>query len=348
MQMQIASLALVCSVVLAAPAPQVLTSIGTGFPFGTLRAIPTTQDHHLLHDTSVRTLPSVRSQALHLNHQNGIVQQLRTVPVNSNFFSQIDQQPQIVRTLSAAPAAATVVRASPVQETLIQEEEIEVIPQDASYNFGYSVSDAVSGDAKTRQESRDGDVVRGSYSVADPDGRIRVVEYTADKEHGFQARVTYDGEEGPPAIPIDTPAATQTVAIADSSDSSSDVVVVGARDNANDEDIQVIRTANLSTGGTVLRAFPNAFNGNTLIHTSSPGLTRLNSPVVVRNNAQHVLHNAPVAVRSHSSHATHSSPVTLTQSGFPAATRFVQIQGGQGFGGLRAIPFSNGAQFIQI
>ncbi|XP_059087456.1 uncharacterized protein LOC131883874 [Tigriopus californicus] len=323
---KIASLALVCSVVLAAPAPQVLTSIGTGFPFGTLRAIPTTQDHHLLHDTSVRTLPSVRSQALHLNHQNGIVQQLRTVPVNSNFFSQIDQQPQIVRTLSAAPAAATVVRASPVQETLIQEEEIEVIPQDASYNFGYSVSDAVSGDAKTRQESRDGDVVRGSYSVADPDGRIRVVEYTADKEHGFQARVTYDGEEGPPAIPIDTPAATQTVAIADSSDSSSDVVVVGARDNANDEDIQVIRTANLSTGG----------------------LTRLNSPVVVRNNAQHVLHNAPVAVRSHSSHATHSSPVTLTQSGFPAATRFVQIQGGQGFGGLRAIPFSNGAQFIQI
>ena len=47
----------------------------------------------------------------------------------------------------------------------------------------------------------------GSYTVADPDGRIRKVTYTADAVNGFQAVVTYDGEAGPPAIPIDTPAA---------------------------------------------------------------------------------------------------------------------------------------------
>lgn len=326
-----------CSVAFGAPAPQVLTSLGTGFPFGTLRAFPTTtQEFHTAH----HQIPSARTQLLHVGHSAG-TQQLRAVPLNANIITQIDQQPQIVRTLSASPAAAQVVRASPVQETIIQEEEIEVIPQDASYNFGYSVSDAVSGDAKTRQESRDGDVVRGSYSVADPDGRIRVVEYTADKEHGFQARVTYDGEEGPPAIPIDTPAATQTVSIADS---SSDVVVVGARDNSDEENVQVIRTATLNNGGTVLRAFPSAFRGNTLIHSSSPGLTRLNSPVVLRNTNHHQIQHTPVAVRSH---VSHSSPVTLAQSGFPG-TRLIQIQDGQGFGGLRAIPFSNGAQFIQI
>ena len=47
----------------------------------------------------------------------------------------------------------------------------------------------------------------GSYTVADPDGRIRKVTYTADAVNGFQAVVTYDGEAGPPAIPIETPAA---------------------------------------------------------------------------------------------------------------------------------------------
>lgn len=292
---KIVCLALMCSVAFGAPAPQVLTSLGTGFPFGTLRAFPTTtQEFHTAH----HQIPSARTQLLHVGHSAG-TQQLRAVPLNANIITQIDQQPQIVRTLSASPAAAQVVRASPVQETIIQEEEIEVIPQDASYNFGYSVSDAVSGDAKTRQESRDGDVVRGSYSVADPDGRIRVVEYTADKEHGFQARVTYDGEEGPPAIPIDTPAATQTVSIADS---SSDVVVVGARDNSDEENVQVIRTATLNNGG----------------------LTRLNSPVVLRNTNHHQIQHTPVAVRSH---VSHSSPVTLAQSGFPG-TRLIQIQDG--------------------
>ena len=50
-------------------------------------------------------------------------------------------------------------------------------------------------------------MVTGSYSVADPDGRIRTVTYTADPVHGFQAKVTYDGEEGPVAIPFYAPRA---------------------------------------------------------------------------------------------------------------------------------------------
>ena len=48
------------------------------------------------------------------------------------------------------------------------------------------MADSTTGDSKTREEERDGDVVRGSYSVADPDGRIRTVTYTADALNGFQ------------------------------------------------------------------------------------------------------------------------------------------------------------------
>ena len=46
-----------------------------------------------------------------------------------------------------------------------------------------------SGDSKNQQESRSGDVVQGSYSLIDPDGTRRIVEYTADPQNGFNAIV---------------------------------------------------------------------------------------------------------------------------------------------------------------
>merc|ERR1712173_370167 len=107
-----------------------------------------------------------------------------------------------VRTLPAARAVHAVHAVTPAV-TEVRLVEQEKVP--AQYNFGYSISDSVTGDSKSRQESRDGDAVSGSYSVADPDGRIRTVTYTADAVHGFQATVTYDGEEGPVAIPFNTP-----------------------------------------------------------------------------------------------------------------------------------------------
>merc|ERR1712080_110741 len=57
------------------------------------------------------------------------------------------------------------------------------------YAFGYTVLDSETGDSKSRQEKRDGDVVTGSYTVADPDGRIRTVTYKDDGS-GFVAQVT--------------------------------------------------------------------------------------------------------------------------------------------------------------
>lgn len=49
--------------------------------------------------------------------------------------------------------------------------------------------DAVTGDIKDQHESRDGDVVQGSYSLVEPDGTKRTVDYTADPVNGFNAVV---------------------------------------------------------------------------------------------------------------------------------------------------------------
>lgn len=57
------------------------------------------------------------------------------------------------------------------------------------YNFAYDIEDSLTGDSKSQHESRSGDVVRGSYSLIDPDGYRRIVEYTADPHEGFKAVV---------------------------------------------------------------------------------------------------------------------------------------------------------------
>ena len=63
----------------------------------------------------------------------------------------------------------------------------------AHYEFQYSVHDEHSADVKQQQEARVGDAVHGSYSLVQPDGVHRIVEYSADKEHGFNAVVRYEG-----------------------------------------------------------------------------------------------------------------------------------------------------------
>lgn len=42
---------------------------------------------------------------------------------------------------------------------------------------------------------RDGEFVRGQYSLVESDGTIRTVEYTADPIHGFRAVVHKSGEK---------------------------------------------------------------------------------------------------------------------------------------------------------
>ncbi|BFF98033.1 cuticle protein 7 [Drosophila madeirensis] len=61
------------------------------------------------------------------------------------------------------------------------------------YSFSYDVHDQSTGDVKSQQESRSGDVVQGAYSLIEADGTRRIVEYTADPVHGFNAVVHREG-----------------------------------------------------------------------------------------------------------------------------------------------------------
>ncbi|XP_006612922.1 cuticle protein 19-like [Apis laboriosa] len=71
------------------------------------------------------------------------------------------------------------------------------------YMFNYGVHDPHTGDVKTQHEVRDGDVVHGSYSVNEPDGSVRIVEYTADDHNGFNAVVKKVGPAiHPKPIPV--------------------------------------------------------------------------------------------------------------------------------------------------
>ncbi|XP_045781101.1 pro-resilin-like [Maniola jurtina] len=63
-----------------------------------------------------------------------------------------------------------------------------------SYEFGYSVKDAQSGNDYDRREMSDGNVVRGEYRVQLPDGRLQIVTYHADWRTGYHANVRYEGE----------------------------------------------------------------------------------------------------------------------------------------------------------
>lgn len=97
-----------------------------------------------------------------------------------------------LRTISINLPQSTVYHAAPVVKTVAApvykhvEYEHEAPPK---YDFSYSVHDTETGDIKQQQESRDGDVVHGSYSLYDADGHHRVVEYTADDHNGFNAVV---------------------------------------------------------------------------------------------------------------------------------------------------------------
>ncbi|KAM7363283.1 larval cuticle protein A2B-like [Cochliomyia hominivorax] len=80
---------------------------------------------------------------------------------------------------SSAPVAVA-------QEVVVKSDEYDPHPQ---YKYSYGVEDKLTGDSKSQVEERDGDVVRGEYSLIDADGYKRTVQYTADDHNGFNAIV---------------------------------------------------------------------------------------------------------------------------------------------------------------
>lgn len=62
------------------------------------------------------------------------------------------------------------------------------------------MKDGHTGDIKEQEEERDGDVVKGSYSLVEPDGTVRKVEYHDDGHSGFNAVVTRTGHAAHPQV----------------------------------------------------------------------------------------------------------------------------------------------------
>uniref|UniRef100_A0A6P7FW29 Cuticle protein 21-like n=1 Tax=Diabrotica virgifera virgifera TaxID=50390 RepID=A0A6P7FW29_DIAVI len=86
----------------------------------------------------------------------------------------------------AAPAYKV---AAPVYKVAKQVVSEDYYSTPAHYDFGYGVEDPHTGDVKSQHETREGDVVKGSYSLIEADGTKRVVEYTVDAHSGFNAVV---------------------------------------------------------------------------------------------------------------------------------------------------------------
>lgn len=82
-----------------------------------------------------------------------------------------------------APVAAPVPIAA---AAAVAKTEFDPLPQ---YTYGYNVRDSLTGDFKSQVETRNGHVVKGSYSLIEADGSRRVVDYVADPVNGFNAVV---------------------------------------------------------------------------------------------------------------------------------------------------------------
>ncbi|BET02164.1 Cuticular protein [Nesidiocoris tenuis] len=78
---------------------------------------------------------------------------------------------------------------APVAKIALAHKQIDYVDPHPAYQFEYSVHDSHTGDIKSQSEARDGDVVRGAYSLIEPDGSKRTVEYSADAHNGFNAIV---------------------------------------------------------------------------------------------------------------------------------------------------------------
>lgn len=67
------------------------------------------------------------------------------------------------------------------------------------YSFSYGVKDPHTGDHKHQWEKNDGHSVKGHYSLVEPDGSVRTVDYTADDKNGFNAVVKHSGHHYHPS-----------------------------------------------------------------------------------------------------------------------------------------------------
>ncbi|XP_058820004.1 larval cuticle protein A2B-like [Topomyia yanbarensis] len=107
-----------------------------------------------------------------------------------HYYQPQYQAPTLVKTVQ--PAIVKTIQPALVKTV----KHIEYPDSPAQYQFQYSVHDEHTGDIKSQQEERNGDDVKGQYTLIDADGHRRIVDYTADEHNGFNAVVRREPLEG--------------------------------------------------------------------------------------------------------------------------------------------------------
>lgn len=148
------------------------------------------------------------------------------------------------------------------------------------YSYNYGVADGHTGDVKSQHEVRDGDVVKGQYSLVEPDGSVRTVDYTADDHNGFNAVVSKSGPSVHHAPAVVAHAAPALVAHA------APAVVAHAAP-----------------------AFAHAAAPAVVAH-AAPAYVAHAAPAVVAHHAS-VAHAAPVSYAHHAAPAVIAAPYSL-------------------------------------
>ncbi|XP_072379952.1 uncharacterized protein [Diabrotica undecimpunctata] len=179
------------------------------------------------------------------------------------------------------------------------------------YMFAYSVNDPYTGDSKTQVEGRVGDRVEGQYSLDEPDGTRRIVDYTADDVNGFQAVVRKTPQL---KTAIVTPAVqVKTVAVPVSEVSSSgDSVVTNAA-------LPVVDAKVANVAGPVVSGVSTVDNISPLAKVSSVSTVQHIAPVAkvahVETPVAHLSHVTalPVAHVAEVANVRTVAPVTLTK-----------------------------------
>ncbi|XP_046744601.1 cuticle protein 21-like isoform X2 [Diprion similis] len=158
----------------------------------------------------------------------------------------------------AAVANGGVVPVVPAAPVLAKLEDFDSVPQ---YSFAYDVQDSLTGDSKAQYETRSGDVVQGSYSLIQPDGVRRIVDYTADPVNGFNAVVSNE----PALAAVALAPAAAAVPVAPAAPAAPVAPAIPASGPDSDVEVVEARSGPLRSAPTARDATPKAFTPARLV-----------------------------------------------------------------------------------
>ncbi|GJQ81555.1 hypothetical protein Trydic_g4914 [Trypoxylus dichotomus] len=186
---------------------------------------------------------------------------------------------------------------APVVTKTVVDTEYDPNPQ---YTYSYGVQDALTGDSKSQVESRSGDVVNGQYSLIEPDGSKRTVDYAADPVNGFNAVVS----RTPGVAPVVAKVAAPVVAAAPAVTSYTSSVVAAPAVAAAPVVAKVA-------------AAPAVTSYSSSVVSAGPAVAAYAAPAVAAYSAPAVAYSAP-AVAGYSAYA---APAVAAYSG-PAVAAY--------------------------